>query len=96
MITLLEKSKGIIDLMGRINNMKLKSLKQTKKFYLWELKREESLTESERSKYLLALKSIEKIIKEKEDSRDYQEREKYKKFIPDDHRAVFRNNKRGY
>ncbi|MBA7623221.1 hypothetical protein ES703_30614 [subsurface metagenome] len=82
--------------MGRINNMKLKSLKQTKKFYLWELKREESLTESERSKYLLALKSIEKIIKEKEDSRDYREREKYKKFIPDDHRAVFRNNKRGY
>ena len=82
--------------MGRINNMKLKSLKQTKRFYLWELKREESLTESERSKYLLALKSIEKIIKEKEDSRDYREREKYKKFIPDDHRAVFRNNKRGY
>ncbi|MBA7588831.1 hypothetical protein ES708_30900 [subsurface metagenome] len=56
--------------MKKINNVKLKSLKQTKKFYLWELKREESLTESERSKYLLALKSIEKIIKEKEDSRE--------------------------
>jgi len=39
-------------------------LKKTKKFYLWELKKE-GLTESERSKYLLALKSIEKIIKEK-------------------------------
>ncbi|MBA7563603.1 hypothetical protein ES695_02090 [Candidatus Atribacteria bacterium 1244-E10-H5-B2] len=82
--------------MKRINNIKLKSLKQTRAFYIWELKRKESLTESERSKYLIALKSIEKIIKEKEDSRDYREREKYKKFIPDDHRAVFRNSKRGY
>ncbi len=56
--------------MKKINNVKLKSLKQTKKFYLWELKRGESLTESERSKYLLALKSIEKIIKEKEETRE--------------------------
>ena len=51
--------------MKEFNTIKIKSLKQTKKFYLRELKRED-LTESERSKYLLALKSIEKIIKEKE------------------------------
>ncbi|GAI73300.1 unnamed protein product [marine sediment metagenome] len=56
--------------MKKINNIKLKTLKQTQAFYLWELKRKESLTESEREKYLLALKSIEKIIKEKEDSRE--------------------------
>ena len=54
--------------MEKINNIKLKSLKQTKKFYLWELKKEESLTENERSKYLGALKAINKIIKEKERS----------------------------
>lgn len=80
--------------MKKINNIKLKSLKQTKEFYLWELKKE-GLIESERSKYLLALKSIEKIIKEKEDSR---EREKHKKFIVYDHKAVFQNGKsnRGY
>ncbi|MBA7583756.1 hypothetical protein ES695_04575 [Candidatus Atribacteria bacterium 1244-E10-H5-B2] len=80
--------------MAKINNVKLKNLKQTKKFYLWELKRSESLTESEKSKYLVALKSIEKIIKEKERS---GEKRKYKKFIPYDHKkAVFQNNKRGY
>ncbi|MBA7521079.1 hypothetical protein ES705_13181 [subsurface metagenome] len=54
--------------MVRANLIKLKTLKQTKKFYLWELKRSESLTESEKSKYLVALKSIEKIIKAKEES----------------------------
>ncbi|MBA7469540.1 hypothetical protein ES707_04811 [subsurface metagenome] len=54
--------------MARANLIKLKALKQTKNFYLWELKREESLTESEKSKYLVALKSINKIIKEKENS----------------------------
>ena len=74
--------------------LNVEQLKKTKKFYLWELKKE-GLTESERSKYLLALKSIEKIIKEKEDSR---ERGKHKKFIAYDHKAVFHNNKsyRGY
>ena len=51
--------------MARINNVKLKTLKQTRNFYLWKLKRKESLTESERFKYLVALKSIEKIIKDK-------------------------------
>ena len=54
--------------MKGINTIKLKALKQTKNFYLWELKREENLTESEKSKYLVALKSINKIIKEKENS----------------------------
>jgi hypothetical protein len=79
--------------MKNINNIKLKSLKQTQAFYLWELKKD--LTESERSKFLLDLNSIEKIIKEKEDSR---EREKHKRFIAYDHKAVFHNNKsyRGY
>lgn len=73
--------------MKKINTIKLKSLKQTKKFYLWELKRE-GLTESERSKYLLALKSIEKIIKGKERS---GEKEKHKEFIAYDHKAVFQD-----
>ena len=54
--------------MASINNVKLKTLEKTKNFYLWELKRKESLTESERLKYLLALESIRKIIKEKEKS----------------------------
>ena len=62
--------------------LNVEQLKKTKKFYLWELKKE-GLTESERAKYLLALKSIEKIIKEKEDSR---ERGKHKKFIACDHK----------
>ncbi len=79
--------------MKNINNIKLKSLEQTKAFYLWELKKED-LIESERSKYLLALKSIEKIIKEKEDSR---ERGKHKRFIAYDHRkAVFQDSRKGY
>jgi len=73
--------------------LKIEVLKKTKKFYLWELKKE-GLTESERSKYLLALKSIEEIIKEKEYLR---ERGKHKKFIHYDHKkAVLRDNKRGY
>ncbi|MBA7548521.1 hypothetical protein ES705_40982 [subsurface metagenome] len=71
--------------MAAINTIKLKTLKQTKNFYLWELKREESLTESEKSKYLVALKSIKKIIQEKERS---GEKEKSK--------AVFQNIRRGY
>ena len=74
-------------------SLKIEVLKKTKKYYLWELKKE-GLTESERSKYLLALKSIEKIIRGKEDLR---ERRKHKKFIPYDHqKAVFWDNKRGY
>ena len=82
--------------MKNINNIKLKSLEQTQAFYLWELKKD--LTESERAKFLLALNSIEKIIKEKEDSRDYREKRKHKKFITYDHKTAFHNNKsyRGY
>ena len=44
----------------------IKSLEKNKNYLIWELKRGESLTENEKSKYLLALKSIKKIIKEKE------------------------------
>jgi len=69
--------------MARINNIKLRSLEKTKNFYLWELKRSESLTESEHSKYLMALKSINRIIKEREES---EEKEKAKYF----------SKKRGY
>jgi hypothetical protein len=77
--------------MEKINNIKLKNLKQTRAFYLRELKKD--LTESERAKFLLALNSIERIIKKKEDS---LEGRKYKKFIPDDHRKAVFLNKRGY
>ncbi|MBA7547825.1 hypothetical protein ES705_40263 [subsurface metagenome] len=44
--------------------IKIKTLKQTQAFYIWELKKE-SLTEKERVSYLLALKSIEKIIQKR-------------------------------
>jgi len=71
--------------MARINNLKIKTLKQTKDFYLWELKKE-SLTESEKSKYLLALESIKKIIREKENPGEYKEK----------HKILFQNIKRGY
>ncbi|GAI38556.1 unnamed protein product [marine sediment metagenome] len=63
--------------MGKINKVRLESLKQTKAFYIWELKRSESLTEKQRESYILALGSIEKIIKEKEES---EEKEKAKYF----------------
>ena len=46
-------------------SLRIEALEKTKKFYLWELKKED-LIENERSKFLLALKSIEKIIKERE------------------------------
>ncbi|MBA7522481.1 hypothetical protein ES705_14600 [subsurface metagenome] len=52
--------------MKQINRIKLKTLLKTKNFYLWQLKREESLTPNEHYKYLGALETIEKIIKEKE------------------------------
>ncbi len=80
--------------MAGINNIKLKTLKQTRAFYNWELKKK-SLTEKERASYLLALKSIEKIIKEKEES---GEKRKHKRSIAYDHKTVFDNNKgyRGY
>lgn len=61
-----------------INNLKLKTLKETRDFYDWELKRKENLTETERSKYLLARKAINKIIKKKEES---GEKEKKNPFL---------------
>ena len=59
----------------------LKALEETRSFYKVELKKE-GLTEKKRNDYLKALKSIEKIIKEKEES---GEKEKHKKFIAYDH-----------
>ncbi len=71
--------------------VKIKALKETISFYKVELKKEE-LTEKERDKYLLALKSIEKIIKERK-----VRKKKHKKIIPyDQKKAVFQNSKRGY
>jgi len=63
--------------MSGIKQMKIKFLKQTGAFYIWELKRKESLTEKQRESYILALGSIEKIIREKELS---GEKEKHKNF----------------
>jgi len=48
-----------------MNNIKLESLKKTKDYYLWELKRSDSLTENEKFKYQVALALIRNIIKEK-------------------------------
>jgi len=61
--------------MKRINNLKIKTLRQTKNFYLWELKKE-NLTEKEKDSYLLALKTIKKIIGQKEKSGE-KERTRY-------------------
>ena len=74
--------------------LSIEQLKETKKFYLYELKKED-LTENKRSKYLKALKIVEKIIKEKE---KVGEKRKHKRFIAYDHKTVFHNNKsyRGY
>ncbi|GAI78828.1 unnamed protein product [marine sediment metagenome] len=72
--------------------VKLEALKETRSFYNWKLK-DKGLTEKQRNEFLKALKIIEKIIKEKEDSR---ERGKHKKFIPYDHKKAVFLNKRGY
>jgi len=72
--------------------LKLKALEETRSFYKWELKKE-GLTERERDKFLLALESIERIIKEKEKVR---EKRKHKKFMAYDHKAILREGKRGY
>ena len=47
--------------------IKLKALEETRAFYKVELEKE-GLTETEKNKYLKALKIVEKIIKEKEKS----------------------------
>jgi len=60
--------------MTKINNIKLKTLEQTKNFYLWELKRED-LTSKQKDSYLLAKETISKIINEREKA------EEEKKFI---------------
>ncbi|MQY74393.1 MAG: hypothetical protein GH148_02490 [Clostridia bacterium] len=78
--------------MAGINSVKLKILEETISFYKVELKKGE-LTEKERDKYFGALKSIKKIIKEKEDCR---ERGKHKIFISPDHKKAISLNKRGY
>ncbi|GAI61205.1 unnamed protein product [marine sediment metagenome] len=57
--------------------LKLKALDETKSFYNAELKKK-GLTETERDKYLSALKTIKRIIREKERS---GENRKYNKFI---------------
>lgn len=64
--------------MAGINKIKLESLKQTEKFYEYELKKK-SLTEKQREAYLLALKSIEKIIKEKEEPGEKRKRRYFSK-----------------
>jgi len=61
--------------MTGINLIKLESLKQTKNFYLWELKRED-LTSKQKDSYLLAKETISKIINEREKTE-----EERKKFI---------------
>lgn len=67
--------------MTKINNLKLKALKQTQAFYNWELKKE-GLTEKERASYLLAKRSIEKIIKEKEKAGEIEKTgEKKKRYL---------------
>jgi len=50
---------------GRINQIKVKSLKKTEAFYNFELKKKD-LTEKRRNEFLKAKRTIEKIIKEKE------------------------------
>ncbi len=72
--------------------IKLKALKETRSFYNWKLK-DKGLTGEQRDSFLLALKNIERIIKEKEKS---GEKRKHKKFIVYDHKAVFQNNKGKY
>ncbi len=74
------------------NEIKLENLGGTRDFYIHKLK-DKNLTEKQRDSFLWALKSIEKIIKEKEKA---GEKIKHKKFIVYDQKAVFQNNERGY
>ena len=62
--------------MARVNNIKLKSLEKTRNYLIWELKRSESLTKNEKSKYQVALESINQIIRQKELSKG-KEKTKY-------------------
>jgi len=47
--------------------VKLKALKETRNFYNWKLK-DKGLTEKQRDSFLMALKKVERIIKEREKS----------------------------
>ena len=53
--------------------VKLKALKETKVFYEAKLKDKE-LTEKERSKFLVSLKIIKKIIKKREEVQETQKK----------------------
>ena len=68
------------EFMAKINKIKLESLKQTKKFYIWALKYED-LTKKRREAYSLALESIEKIIREKEESGEKRKHNYFSKKI---------------
>ena len=61
--------------MKRINNIKIRTLKQTKAFYNYELKKKD-LTEKRRNEFLKAKKIIDRIIREKEESGE-KEKAKY-------------------
>jgi hypothetical protein len=63
--------------MNGINQIKIKSLEETRDFYLYELKKKD-LTERQRNQFLKAKKIIEGIIRRKEKSLEAEiEREKY-------------------
>lgn len=94
--------------MRRINNLKLKTLKQTKNFYIFESKKK-GITENEKSKFLEALKTIKKIIKEKEKAGEKKnpflnpngginliEKFPVYKDRKKQKKAIFQNSKRGY
>jgi len=57
------------DKLGARASLKLKALEETRSFYEVELKKEE-LTETERDKYLKALKLIEGFIEKEREPRD--------------------------
>ncbi len=63
--------------MNKMNNIKLKSLEETKDFYLYELKKKD-LTEKRRNQFQKAKKIIEGIIRRKEESLEIEiEEDKY-------------------
>ena len=66
--------------MTGINTIKLKSLEQTKNFYIYELKKK-GLTEKRRNEFLKAKKIIEKIIREKEESGEEKKHNYFSKKI---------------
>lgn len=73
--------------------IKLKALEETRSFYNVELKKK-GLTETERDKYLKALKIVEKIIKGKEnpDKKMSKNLEKFKKICKERTKDYFPAN----